>query len=144
MAMRIPVTDYEQFKPSPGVTEEEFDRKQDLWEGVNGRDRMNTHFENTERTQVLNPRGDRRGRPMPRDARFQQANNHGEWGVDKYTKAFECGMDGPDSNESYHGAGLPTREDLYPNANPQLERGKVTEDAFLGRPMGQAVGKKEM
>ncbi len=142
MAMRIPVTDYEQRQPSPGVTEKEFDKRKDLVEGVNGCDYMDTHFENTERTQVLDPRGDRRGRPMPRDAKFRGAFNHGEWGYDRYEERLECGMDGPVSTKSYHGAGLPTREDLMPNANPSFE--EPIEDAFLGRPMGQGVGKKEM
>jgi hypothetical protein len=144
MAMRIPVTDYEQREPGPGVTEREFDKRKNLWEGVNGRDRFDSHFENTERTQVLDPRGDRRGRPMPRDAKFRGAFNHGEWGYDRYVERLEHGLDGPDSTESYHGAGLPTRTDLMPNANPSFEQPADIEDAFLGRPLGQGVGKKEM
>ena len=142
MAMRIPGTDYEQRQPSPGVTEKKFDKCANLLEGVNGCDRMDTHFENTERTQVLDPRGDHRGRPMPRDAKFHGAFNHGEWGEDKFSERLEHGMDGPDSKKSYYGAGLPTRDDLMPNANPQVER--PAEDAFLGRPMDQGVGKKDM
>lgn len=118
MAMRIPSTDYEMDRRDPGVTENEFHGRQDLKEGINGCDRMDTRFENTERTQVLAPRGDERGRPMPRDARFRQADNHGEWGPDKYVERLECGMDGPDSNHSYRGAGLPTRSDLSYPANP--------------------------
>ena len=115
--MRIPATDYEMSRPYAGVTEAEFDKRKALWEGINGRDRMNTRFENTERVQVLVPRGDLRGRPMPRDARFCQADNHGEWGNDKFMERLECGMDGPDSKDSYHGAGLPTRSDLSYPAN---------------------------
>jgi len=115
MAARIPATDYAWRDPSSGVTEAEFDARKDLWEGINGRDRFDCNFENTERVQVLAPRGDMRGRPMPRDARFHTADNHGEWGNDKYVERLECGMDGPDSKTSYRGAGLPTREDLsYP------------------------------
>jgi hypothetical protein len=117
MAMRIPATDYEWGKPPAGVTEKEFDRRKDLLEGINGRDRMNSHFENTERNQVLAPRGDARGRPMPRDARFHDADNHGEWGNDKFMPVLEYGMDGPDGVHSYHGAGLPTRHDLSYPAN---------------------------
>ena|SRR5271166_1107257 len=119
MAMRVPSTDYEWSRPAAGVTEEEFDKRADLWEGINGCDRINTKFENTERTQVLEPRGDLRGRPMPRDAKFVEADNHGEWGPDKFRERYEFGMDGPDSNISYHGAGLPTRVDLSYPCNPK-------------------------
>ena len=117
MAMRVPATDYEMRRANCGVTEEEFDNRADLWEGINGRDRFDTRFENTERTQVLEPRGDLRGRPMPRDARFHSADNHGEWGPDKFQERLEYGMDGPDSHTAYHGAGLPTRDDLSYPAN---------------------------
>lgn len=119
MAMRVPATDYEMGRPDPGVVEREFDGRQNLAEGINGCDRMDTRFENTERIQVLEPRGDERGRPMPRDARFRQADNHGEWGRDTYSERLEHGMDGPVSDASYHGVGLPTRQDLsYPvNSN---------------------------
>ncbi len=115
MAMRIPNTDYQMDRPNPGVTEKEFDSRANLKEGIVGSDRFDSRFENTERTQVLAPRGDARGRPMPRDARFRNADNHGEWGPDKFVEPLELGMDGPDSNASYRGAGLPTRYDLsYP------------------------------
>src|SRR5277367_4956668 len=117
MAMRVPSTDYEMGQPDPGVTEAEFDKRKDLWEGINGCDRFDSRFDNTERTQVLAPRGDMRGRPMPRDALFRQADNHGEWGNDKYRPRLEFGMDGPDSKESYRGAGLPSRMDLSSPAN---------------------------
>ena len=117
MAMRVPATDYEWGRPDPGVTEEEFDKRKSLKEGISGRDRLNTRFENTERTQVLDPRGDQRGRPMPRNALFVQADNHGEWGQDKYVERLEHGLDGPDSNDSYRGAGLPSRMDLSSPAN---------------------------
>ena len=119
MAMRVPTTDYEMSRRAPGVTEKEFDKRADLTEGINGCDRFDSRFENTERTQVLAPRGDARGRPMPRDARFREADNHGEWGSDKFEERLEMGMDGPDSNSSYRGAGLPTRADLSYPANPQ-------------------------
>lgn len=115
--MRVPSTDYEMGRPDPGVTEKEMRGGEDLVEGIRGRDAMDTRFENTERTQVLAPRGDARGRPMPRDALFRTADNHGEWGNDKYRPGLECGMDGPISEKSYHGAGLPTREDLSYPAN---------------------------
>jgi hypothetical protein len=122
MAMRVPSTDYTMDRPDPGVTEKEFDRRGNLQEGINGQDRIDTRYENTERTQVLAPRGDARGRPMPRDARFRQADNHGEWGADKFVEPFEMGMDGPDSNTSYRGAGLPTRYDLsYPTESAQAQ-----------------------
>ena len=115
MAMRVPRTDYEMDRPDPGVTESEFDARANLKEGVNGCDRFDSRFENTERTQVLAPRGDARGRPMPRDARFREADNHGEWGPDKFVEPFELGMDGPDSTDLMHGYGLPRRVDLsYP------------------------------
>jgi hypothetical protein len=117
MAMRVPSTDYEMGRPDPGVTEKEFDRRQSLSEGINGCDRFDSRFENTERTQVLAPRGDARGRPMPRDARFRQADNHGEWGNDQYIERLEFGADGPDCERSYHGAGLPRRLDLSSPAN---------------------------
>ena len=143
MAQRIPVTDYEQRERNVGVTEAEFDKGANLVEGINGCDRMDSMFENTERVQVLAPRGDRTGRPMPRDARFRGANNHGEWGNDTYEPRLEYGMDGPLEDRPYHGMGLPRREDLRPNANPQGEDPTVPGLDQL-RPMGQAVGKKEM
>ena len=121
MAMRVPATDYGMNRPDPGVVEKEFDARANLGEGINGQDRMDTNFENTERRQVLAPRGDARGRPMPRDARFRQADNHGEWGPDQYIERIEMGMDGPDSNHSYHGAGLPTRHDLSYPATPGID-----------------------
>ena len=117
MAMRVPATDYEWGRPDAGVTEEEFDKRADLWEGINGRDRFSSKFENTERNQVLDPRGDQRGRPMPRDALFATADNHCEWGPDQYRERIEFGMDGPDSDVAYHGAGLPTRDNLSYPAN---------------------------
>lgn len=125
MAMRVPATDYEMHRQDPGVTEKEFDKRKNVVEGINGCDRMDTHFENTERTQVLAPRGDARGRPMPRDAKFRTADNHGEWGPDKFYERFEDGMDGPDSKASYHGAGLPTRMDLSYPANTSLGKEDV-------------------
>ena len=143
MASRIPVTDYEQRERAVGVTEREFDKRANLAEGINGCDRMDTHFENTERTQVLDPRGDHAGRPMPRDAKFHGANNHGEWGNDQFEESFERGMDGPMETRPYYGLGLPKRMDLRPNANPQGEDPTVPGLDQL-RPMGQAVGKKEM
>ena len=118
MAMRVPTTDYEMSRRAPGVTEKEFQSRANLAEGISGRDRFDTRFENTERTQVLSPRGDHK-RPMPRDARFREADNHGEWGADKFIERLEDGMDGPDSHTSYHGVGLPTRVDLSYPANPQ-------------------------
>ena len=144
MAMRIPVTDYEQREKGPGVTEKRFDGGADLIEGINGRDRMDTMFENTERIQVLDPRGDHTGRPMPRDAKFRGANNHGEWGPDQYSEELQHGMNnGPFENRPYYGYGLPKRLDLRPNADPQCEEPiECGLDAL--RPMGQAVGKKEM
>lgn len=117
MAMRVPSTDYEMGRPDPGVTETEFDSRADLKEGIVGCDNFDSRYENTERTQVLAPRGDVRGRPMPRDAVFRRADNHGEWGRDKYSPSLECGMDGPVSDSSYHGVGLPTRMDLSYPAN---------------------------
>lgn len=143
MAMRIPVTDYEQRERSLGVTESEFDKRANLVEGINGCDKIDTHFENTERTQVLAPRGDKVGRPMPRDAKFRGANNHGEWGADQYHPELEYGIDGPMEDRPYYGAGLPKRLDLRPCADPQ--DGDPREAGLdLLRPMGQAVGKKEM
>ena len=145
MAMRIPVTDYEQREPAQGVTEREFDKRANLVEGINGCDRMDTHFENTERTQVLDPRGDHTGRPMPRDAKFRGANNHGEWGNDTYQEGFERGMDGPYEDRPYYGMGLPKRMDLRPCANPQCDDPRCCGcDLDSLRPMGQGVGKKEM
>lgn len=141
MAMRIPPTDYEMRNPDAGVTEEEFHSRKDLKEGVSGKDSLDSRFENTMRSQVLAGRGDKRGRPMPRDARFRNAGNHGEWGPDYFAKRFEYGMDGPISKELYKGYGLPTTDHLDPSANP-TDLGY--EDCFGDRPMGQAVGKKEM
>jgi hypothetical protein len=145
MAMRIPVTDYEQREKSPGVVEREFDKRANLVEGINGCDRMDTHFENTERTQVLDPRGDHTGRPMPRDAKFRGANNHGEWGPDQFIEELEKGMDGPMEGRPYYGMGLPKRTDLRPCADPQCEDPRCEGHALDQlRPMGQGVGKKEM
>lgn len=120
MAMRVPSTDYEWGRPGCGVTEKEFDKRADLVEGINGRDAFDSHFENTERLQVLAPRGDARGRPMPRDAKFSTADNHGEWGNDQFREKLEYGTDGPISEASYHGAGLPKRQDLSYPANRAL------------------------
>lgn len=134
MAMRVPTTEYGDLlrQLDPGVTEEEFDKRADLWEGINGRDRLDTRFENTERTQVLDPRGDQRGRPMPRDARFRQADNHGEWGQDVFTPRLEFGLDGPDSDVSYRGAGLPRRNDLsYPAPGAEKATLKLDTDAQM-------------
>ncbi len=132
MAMRVPATDYEWGRAPAGVVEDEFDSRKDLLEGINGRDRMNSNFENTERTQVLAPRGDARGRPMPRDARFVSADNHGEWGNDKFMPGLECGLDGPDSVHSYHGAGLPTRHDLaYPANRDHVGSAEALDDEGL-------------
>lgn len=123
--MRVPSTDYEMGRPDPGVTEKEFDGGESLVEGINGRDAFDSRFENTERTQVLAPRGDARGRPMPRDALFRNADNHGEWGNDKYRDSLEFGMDGPISESSYRGAGLPTRCDLSYPANRNHQGGSL-------------------
>lgn len=142
MAMRIPRTDYEWDRPDPGVTEKEFDQGQDLAEGINGRDKMHTRFENTERTQVLAPRGDARGRPMPRDAKFAQAGNHYEWGPDTYQERYECGMDGPMETRAGHGLGLPRRDDLYSNANPQFGGAGSGMSAAEDNPGDQGVGSK--
>lgn len=139
MAMRVPRTDYEMDRPDPGVTEAEFHKRKDLREGINGCDRFNSHFENTERTQVLAPRGDARGRPMPRDAKFAQAENHGEWGPDVYRERLEFGMDGPIEKRLYHGMGLPSREDLASNANPQFGGAGNAIDPYPG---DQGVGNK--
>jgi hypothetical protein len=128
--------------PDPGVTEAEFHRRKDLKEGVNGQDRFSANFENTERTQVLAPRGDKRGRPMPRDAKFRQANNHGEWGYDQYVERIEYGMDGPDSTEVMGGLGLPKRPDLMSNANPQLGSNRSGFDSVEDYPQDQGLGGK--
>jgi len=142
MSMRIPRTDYEMDRPSPGVTEEEFHKRKDLREGINGCDRFDSRFENTERTQVLAPRGDKRGRPMPRDAKFRQADNHGEWGPDVFRERYEGGMDGPDSKELFRGYGLPTRADLSSNANPQFGGAGSGMSAAEDNPQAQGVGSK--
>lgn len=140
MAQRIPRTDYEMDCPNPGVTEAEFHKRKDLKEGVNGCDRFSANFENTERTQVLAPRGDKRGRPMPRDAKFRQANNHGEWGYDQYVERIEYGMDGPVNKEVFGGLGLPSRPDLQSNANPQLGGNRTGFDAADEYPQDQGQG----
>ena len=143
MAMRIPATDYEMGRPDPGVTEEEFDKRKNLREGINGCDRFDSRFENTERTQVLAPRGDLRGRPMPRDAKFREADNHGEWGSDTFREPLEFGMDGPDSNTSYHGAGLPTRSDIsYPANRSECHQAAGLPSSTFNRPPvgGSEVG----
>lgn len=135
MAMRVPSTDYEMGRPDPGVTDKEFDARADLVEGINGCDRFDSRYENTERTQVLAPRGDARGRPMPRDARFREADNHGEWGNDKSVERLEFGMDGPDSNSSYRGAGLPTRSDLsYPVNRSEVHQAAGMPSSTFNRP----------
>jgi hypothetical protein len=140
MSQRIPRTNYEQTQPDPGVTEREFDKGADLIEGINGRDKMHTRFENTERTQVLDPRGDHTGRPMPRDAVFAQAGNHYEWGPDHYEEKLEFGMDGPMETRPYYGLGLPKRRDLYSNANPQFGGAGSGMSAAEDNPQDQGVG----
>jgi hypothetical protein len=142
MAMRIPRTDYEQDRPDPGVVEREFDKRANLLEGINGLDKMHTRFENTERTQVLEPRGDQRGRPMPRDAKFLQAGNHYEWGPEEYKERLECGMDGPLEKRSYHGAGLPRNECLESNANPEFGGAGTGMSAAEDNPGDQGFGSK--
>lgn len=142
MAMRIPRTDYEMDRPDPGVTEDEFHRRKNLMEGINGQDRFDSRFENTERTQVLAPRGDKRGRPMPRDARFREADNHGEWGPDVYVGRLEYGMDGPNEKQLFHGMGLPSRADLSSNANPQFGGAGTGMSAAEDNPASQGVGSK--
>src|SRR4029077_2959730 len=118
MAMRIPRTNYEWDRPAAGITEKVFDRGEDLWEGINGRARMNTKFENTERLQVMDPRGDHAGRPMPRNGESYPVDNHGEWGPDHYEEALDCGIQGPVGQDPYYGRGLPTKKCLSSNANP--------------------------
>jgi hypothetical protein len=142
MAMRIPRTDYEMDRVDPGTTEAEFHSRKSLREGINGCDRFDSRCENTERTQVLAPRGDMRGRPMPRDARFRQANNHNEWGPDVYRKPFEYGMDGPNNTEVYGGLGLPSRDDIPSNANPQLGGAATGMSAAEDNPQSQGVFSK--
>jgi hypothetical protein len=142
MSMRIPRTDYEWDHPSPGVTEKEFDKRADLVEGINGRDKMHTRFENTERVQVLDPRGDHTGRPMPRDAKFAQAGNHYEWGPDQYHESLECGMDGPYETRPYYGLGLPKRQDLYSNANPEFGGAATGMSAAEDNPQDSGLGGK--
>jgi hypothetical protein len=142
MLGRIPRTDYEQRCPDPGVTEKEFDKGANLMEGINGRDKMHTRFENTERTQVLDPRGDHTGRPMPRDAKFGQAGNHYEWGPDHYIEELEYGMDGPMETRPYYGLGLPKRQDLYSNANPQFGGAGTGMSAAEDNPQDQGYGSK--
>ena len=143
MAMRIPRTDYEQDRPDPVTIEEEFDKGAHLLEGINGRDKMHTRFENTERTQVLCPRGDLRGRPMPRDAVFGGAGNHYEWGPDKYEHGLERGIDGPFEDRPYYGLGLPKRKDLYSNANPEFGGAGTGMSAAEDNPQdqGAVIGK---
>jgi hypothetical protein len=79
---------------------------------------------------------------MPRDARFVQAGNHGEWGPDTYAERYEYGMDGPNETRWGHGLGLPRREDLESNANPQMGGG--AEEVLTSGSMSQGVGKKEV
>lgn len=143
MAMRIPRTDYEMDRMDPGVTEAEFQKRRSLTEGVSGCDRFDSRCENTERTQVLATRGDMRGRPMPRDAKFRQADNHNEWGPDYYVGRFEGGMDGPNNTEVYGGLGLPSRADLSSNANPQLGGAGFGMSAAEDNPMSQGVNTKQ-
>lgn len=142
MSMRIPRTDYEMDRPSPGVTEAEFHRRKNLAEGINGSDRFDSRFENTERTQVLAPRGDRRGRPMPRDAKFREADNHGEWGPDTFQERLEYGMDGPNETRWSHGMGLPSRRDLSSNANPQFGGAGDAFGVAESNPQDQGMGSK--
>lgn len=54
-------TDYDMEEFTGGCTEQRFRTKSDLKEGVAGCARIDTHFENTERTQVLRPRSLDRG-----------------------------------------------------------------------------------
>jgi len=138
MSFRIPRTNYEWDRPEPGVTEKVFDKCQDLWEGINGCAPLNTKFENTERAQVRDPRGDHAGRPMPRDAEFYEADNHGEWGPDTYQEPWQFGSNGPFGKDPYHGMGLPTRKHERSNANPAL--GNVAGMDVQNDPQDQGVG----
>lgn len=151
MAMRVPRTDYEQDCPDAGVTEARFDQNRcpaqteingALAEGINGWARMNARNENTERTQVLAPRGDMRGRPMPRDARFEQAANRYEWGPDSYEESLQHGMEGPNETRSYHGVGLPKRHELVGNANPEFGGAGTGMSAAEDNPGDQGYGSK--
>lgn len=54
-------TDYDMEEFTGGCTEQRFRSTKDLQEGVAGKVRIDTHFENTERTQVLRPRSADRG-----------------------------------------------------------------------------------
>ena len=87
--MGIPAIDYDMDAPDAGCTEKEFRSRANIMEGISGKDRIDTYFETTERTQVLAPRGDQVGRPMPRDARGPGTNNHGEWGPDQYHRVLD-------------------------------------------------------
>jgi hypothetical protein len=118
MAMRVPRTQYEWDRVAHGITEKEFDAGQNLYEGINGQAGMDTKFENTERLQVMDPRGDHAGRPMPRDGEFFEADNHHEWGNDFFDKADYDRRHGKMGNAPYYGRGLPKTHMLSPNANP--------------------------
>jgi hypothetical protein len=120
MSMRIPRTQYEWDRPALGITEKEFDKGADLYEGINGSAHLDTKFENTERLQVMDPHGDHHGRPMPRDGDFFEADNHFEWGKDSFDKAeYDRRFEGRRrSGQPYDGLGLPKAVDYSPNANP--------------------------
>jgi hypothetical protein len=141
MSMRIPRTQYEWDRPAAGTTEKHFYKGADLAEGVVGLDSIDTKFENTERLQVMDPHGDLAGRPMPRDAKFYEADNHFEWGPDKFDERLKFGSDGPFGDDPYHGMGLPSRKHLSPNANPAFGGMCVMADVE-DHPQAQGVGGK--
>jgi hypothetical protein len=144
MAMRIPRTQYEWDRPAVGITEQEFDKGVDLWEGINGKGFMNTKFENTERLQVMNPRGDQAGnRPMPRDAGFFEADNHHEWGFDSFNEAEYNREFAHLRQDPYKGRGTPSNEMLSPNANPSETGGGCASIAEPeSDPRDQGIGQK--
>lgn len=143
MAMRIPRTQYEWDRPAVGITEQEFDKGQDLWEGINGKAWMNTKFENTERLQVMNPRGDQGGRPMPRDGEFFEADNHHEWGNDHFDEALYAREFAHINRDPYYARGVPGNQVLSQNANPSETGGgcgSIVEPE--SDPRDQGIGQK--
>jgi len=145
MAMRIPRSQYEWDKPALGITETEFDKGADLYEGINGSAHMDTKFENTERLQVMDPHGDHHGRPMPRNGDFFEAWNHNEWGKDSFDQAeYDRRFEGRrDEGKPYHGLGLPRQKYLESNANPAYCNGNsATPVEPESDPRDQGIGQK--
>lgn len=75
----FPGEDYDMEEFTGGCTEQRFRMKADLQEGTAGCARIDTKFENTERTEVLRPRSADRGPNQIGGRSPTNMPDHGEW-----------------------------------------------------------------